>query len=206
MNGNWGAIRADAQLLPAAPALCGIGPFGPGFGNDSFSYYLLPFCQWVEPSAMPVVQIREREEVSGFVVCPGCGTRIKSGRPHCLRCFALLPQPDVRSRPPIWESLDLSRSQLTALAVGTSVLVTALLAVIWTTAPARAYDEARPVASVTRAAAPRPATQPGEAAAPDRVEPPAAVAQQEIDQARPKELTPDVRASLEAARTSYETT
>src|SRR5262249_27372194 len=90
--------------------------------------------------------------------------------------------------------------------VGTSVLVTALLAVIRTTAPARADDEARPVASVTRAAAPRPATQPGEAAAPDRVEPPAAVAQQEIDQARPKELTPDVRASLEAARTSYEAT
>ena len=100
--------------------------------------------------------------MSQYVVCPKCGTRIKAGRAHCLRCLTDLPAPDQPIIPPIWESLGLSRQQQIAVAAVASVLVVALVALIWQTAPDRVDDQARPADAAS--AAPRPVTQPAEAA------------------------------------------
>ena len=89
--------------------------------------------------------------MSGFVVCKACGTRIKAGRGHCLRCFAPLPDPDVPVRPPLSESLGLSRNQGMLFAAGTAVAVVLLAMVIWQTWPVPADDEAQPASALTAA-------------------------------------------------------
>jgi tetratricopeptide (TPR) repeat protein len=84
--------------------------------------------------------------VSGYVVCQACGTRIKAGRPFCLKCFGPLPDPEVAVKPTIWESLGLSELQ-SALLGGAAVLaVGGLLVVIWQTKPVQLDDQAVPVA------------------------------------------------------------
>jgi tetratricopeptide (TPR) repeat protein len=92
--------------------------------------------------------------VSGFVVCKKCGTRIKAGRGHCLRCFEPLPDPDLPVRPPLSVSLGLSRNQEMLLAGGTVILVALLATVIWRTWPVSADDQAQPAAVSGPAAAP----------------------------------------------------
>jgi Flp pilus assembly protein TadD len=141
--------------------------------------------------------------VSGFVVCPACGTRIKAGRPHCLHCFAPLPHPDVEVRPPIWESIGLSRGQQVVFGIAASVIVLALVGVIWGTWPAGPEDEAPPVANQNRTAAPAPAS-PSALATPDRTEAAPVPEPEEIADGRTRELTPEIRASLDAARVAYE--
>ena len=85
--------------------------------------------------------------MSGYVVCPSCGVRIKAGREHCLRCFAPLPDPDTPVRPPIWESLGLSQDALMIVIIVASVLVLSLVAVIWRTWPDPVDDTARPASA-----------------------------------------------------------
>jgi Flp pilus assembly protein TadD len=140
--------------------------------------------------------------VAGFVVCRACGTRIKAGRTHCLRCFAPLPEPDELVRPPVWESLGLGQDKVMMIGIAALVLVVALGAVIWSTWPERLTDEAQPVASQnavpqTSAGAPSSAASlpsPSEGAgAPPAVAEPVTPT-----------LTPQDRAALEASRTAYE--
>lgn len=92
--------------------------------------------------------------MSGFVVCRSCGTRIKAGRGHCLKCFEPLPDPDEPVRLPLSESLGLSRNQEIMLAVGTAVAVALLAVVIWQTWPTSDSDEAQPVSMPVSSAAP----------------------------------------------------
>jgi tetratricopeptide (TPR) repeat protein len=87
--------------------------------------------------------------VSGFVVCQSCGTRIKSGRGHCLRCFAPLPDPEVPVRVPLSESLGLSRNQGMLFGGGAAIVVGLLATVIWQTWPVPVDDEAHP-ATISR--------------------------------------------------------
>jgi len=102
--------------------------------------------------------------VSQYVVCPKCGTRIKAGRAHCLRCLADLPSPDQPIIPPIWESLGLSQQQKVAVAAVATVLVVALVALMWQMAPEYVDTEARPAAA-QEVLSPRPAAQPPQPAA-----------------------------------------
>ena len=136
--------------------------------------------------------------MSGFVVCPACGTRIKAGRQHCLRCFEPLPDPDIPVRPPIWESLGLSQSKLMIVAIGASLLVLALVAVIWNTWPDPPDDEARPAAAQNG--------RPVASASPDA--PPASAAPSSdpvgVADAPPTEMAPAERADLESSRAAYE--
>jgi len=105
--------------------------------------------------------------VSGFVVCRSCGTRIKAGRGHCLKCFEPLPDPDEPVRLPLSESLGLSRNQEIMVAVGTAVAVALLAAVIWQTWPTSENDEAQPVSMpVSSPAAPVQTPTPPAAAEP----------------------------------------
>jgi tetratricopeptide (TPR) repeat protein len=84
--------------------------------------------------------------VSGYVVCPACGTRIKAGRPFCLKCFELLPDPKVAVQAPLWESLGLSAPQKAMLGGAGVLAVAGLLFVIWETRPVALDDSAVPVA------------------------------------------------------------
>jgi Flp pilus assembly protein TadD len=102
--------------------------------------------------------------VSGFVVCKKCGTRIKAGRGHCLRCFEPLPDPDLPVRPPLSVSLGLSRNQEMLVGGGTVIAVALLATVIWRTWPVSADDRAQPAAVSVTSAAPTssaPASAPG---------------------------------------------
>jgi len=92
--------------------------------------------------------------VSGYVVCQTCGTRIKAGRPFCLKCFGPLPDPDAAVKPTIWESLGLSELQSALLGGAAVLLVSGLLVVIWQTKPAPLDDRAVPIARVGTAAPP----------------------------------------------------
>jgi tetratricopeptide (TPR) repeat protein len=141
--------------------------------------------------------------VSGFVVCPACGTRIKAGRRHCLRCFETLPDPDVPVRPPIWESLALSQGAKMAVGIGASALVVALVGVIWSTWPAPIDDEARPAVGGTAAPA-RPAALSPASTIPNQTDPAPLEQAAEIVEAKPRELSSADRASLEASRGAYE--
>jgi Flp pilus assembly protein TadD len=93
--------------------------------------------------------------VSGYVVCTACGTRIKAGRGHCLRCFEPLPDPGTPILPPIWESLSLSQGKLMIVGAVFAVLVVSLGTMIWKTWPTELDDIARPVGAAT---APAPAS------------------------------------------------
>ena len=94
--------------------------------------------------------------MSGFIVCASCGTRIKAGRQHCLRCFEPLPDQDTPVRPPISESLGLSQGNLTIVGIVASLLVLSLVAIIWSTRPDRVDEIARP-AGAPAATPPQPA-------------------------------------------------
>ena len=95
--------------------------------------------------------------MTSFVVCPACGTRIKAGRPHCLRCFEPLPLPGTSLRPSIFVAL--TWSPATKLMAGAAAALTALsLVIIWQTSPQRISAESRsaPVQAQTATAAARP--------------------------------------------------
>jgi tetratricopeptide (TPR) repeat protein len=114
--------------------------------------------------------------VTSFVVCSACGTRIKAGRPHCLRCFEPLPLPGAPSRPSIFEALTWSSG--TKVMAGAAALLTALsLVIIWQTSPqgVSAASRSAPVQAPTATAAARP----GPAAAP------APAAQEQPEPVRP---------------------
>ena len=137
--------------------------------------------------------------MSGFVVCTKCGTRIKAGRQHCLRCFEPLPDPEVPVRPPIWESLGLSQSQQTAVGVGVLILIAALVVVVWSTWPETVVDDAIPAPTQSRPVSPSPAVaaaaeSTGDGSAPQPV----------VDEAAPAELSLAEAADLESRRASYE--
>jgi tetratricopeptide (TPR) repeat protein len=139
--------------------------------------------------------------VSGFVVCPACGTRIKAGRGHCLRCFEPLPLPDEPDRPAIWRSLGLSPQQSVIGGLLASLVVLTLIVVIWRTWPEPADDVATPIASPTtrspqRAAAPVSST-------PVRTEPIPSPEPSAAD-ARPPEPTASERADLETKQVALE--
>jgi tetratricopeptide (TPR) repeat protein len=93
--------------------------------------------------------------MSGFVVCPSCGARIKAGRGHCLRCFEALPVDGVEEVQPWYRSLQLSQG--TTLIVGVALTLGALLlsALIWERATPEVDDVARPVASSAKTPAAR---------------------------------------------------
>ena len=95
--------------------------------------------------------------MTSFVVCPACGTRIKAGRPHCLRCFEPLPRPGSPLRPSIFVAL--TWSPATRLMAGAAASLTALsLLIIWQTSPQRVTAESRsaPVQTQTATAVARP--------------------------------------------------
>ena len=52
-----------------------------------------------------------RNPMSGFVVCPNCGARIKAGRGHCLRCFETLPVEGAEEAPQAWYHRSKSRKE-----------------------------------------------------------------------------------------------
>src|SRR4051794_37625423 len=82
--------------------------------------------------------------MSGFVVCQKCGTRIKAGRAHCLKCFELLPDPAASVRAPLWESLGLSPNAQIAVWAGAAIAVALLGMVIWQTWPSPGDDIPEP--------------------------------------------------------------
>jgi tetratricopeptide (TPR) repeat protein len=90
--------------------------------------------------------------VSGYVVCRSCGTRIKAGRPFCLKCFGPLPDPDAAAKPTIWESLGLSEFQSALLGGAALLVVGGLLVVLWETKPTQYDDRAVPTAGAGTAA------------------------------------------------------
>lgn len=93
-----------------------------------------------------------------YVVCPACGTRIKAGRGHCLRCFEPLPLPGTLPQPSILTSLGWSRGRQLIVGSVVTLAALALLCVIWQTAPQQTDDAAQPVPVQARAgAAPVPA-------------------------------------------------
>jgi Flp pilus assembly protein TadD len=107
--------------------------------------------------------------VSGFVVCQACGTRIKAGRGHCLKCFAPLPDPEEFVPPPLSESLGFSRNAQLGIWAGATFAATLLAFTIWQTWPVRGDDIAQPadpasVAAAPRAPVPAPTTDAPEAA------------------------------------------
>ena len=77
--------------------------------------------------------------MSGYVVCPACGSRMKAGRGHCLRCFETLPVDAPEAPQPLL-------SQGRTLIVGVVLTLAALLlsAVIWERATPVADNVARP--------------------------------------------------------------
>jgi tetratricopeptide (TPR) repeat protein len=92
--------------------------------------------------------------VSGFIVCPACGARIKAGRQYCLRCFAMLPEVGVVAPLSKFVSIGLSGSAQAGVAVAATAAIVALVAVIVNTRPITQDDAARPASAV---ASPRPA-------------------------------------------------
>jgi tetratricopeptide (TPR) repeat protein len=82
--------------------------------------------------------------MSGFVVCQSCGTRIKAGRGHCLKCFAPLPDPDAPVPTPLSVSLGFSRNAEIGVWIGAALAALLLAAVIWQTWPVPADDLAQP--------------------------------------------------------------
>jgi len=86
--------------------------------------------------------------LSGFVICPACGTRIKAGREHCLKCFAILPRPDEPVRVPLSESLGLSKqSQIVLGALGLAVVGGLLYVILTTKSPTADADLLPPTSS-----------------------------------------------------------
>lgn len=108
--------------------------------------------------------------MSGYVVCPSCGTRIKAGRAFCLKCFEPLPEAGTAAPTSVWESLGLSATQQAILTIGGGLVVVALVAVIWQTPSAPLDDQARPAVAPAAPAAPPPgAVEPGPRTSPDVV-------------------------------------
>lgn len=83
-----------------------------------------------------------------FVVCPSCGTRIKSGREFCLRCFGPLPTLERPVKPPIWVSLGLSDTKKQVVAIAIAGVVIGLGALIYVTEPPGVDETARPAVNV----------------------------------------------------------
>jgi tetratricopeptide (TPR) repeat protein len=119
--------------------------------------------------------------VSGFVVCQSCGTRIKAGRGHCLRCFEPLPDVDAPPRTPLSVSLGLSRNAEIGLLVGAALAVALLLVVIWQTWPVPADESVMPATNALLPPAPADGDVPGAAAEPLSAAPVAATADPEPD-------------------------
>jgi len=103
--------------------------------------------------------------VAEYVVCSACGTRIKAGRGHCLRCFELLPDPNAMQKPAIWESLGWSKRQQSMVWAGASLLVITLMVAIVRTGRADAGDTLHPTHAVSKSSAPIASARP--AAAPE---------------------------------------
>jgi len=145
--------------------------------------------------------------VAGYVVCPQCGTRIKAGRAHCLRCLADLPAPDEPVRLPVWVSLGLSPQQQMTVGVVASMIVVGLVAVMWQTAP-ESIDERSTAAPAAAKSAP------GAAVAPSQPEPesePVAVVTAVTNTVSPLVVDANrtgaaayARGDFEAARAAYE--
>jgi Flp pilus assembly protein TadD len=83
--------------------------------------------------------------MSGYVVCPACGSRMKAGRGHCLRCFETLPVDAPEASQPRF-------SQGVTLIAGVVLTLAALLlsAVIWERATPVVDDVARPAPSTPK--------------------------------------------------------
>jgi tetratricopeptide (TPR) repeat protein len=86
--------------------------------------------------------------VSGFIVCPACGARIKAGREYCLRCYAMLPDVGVVAPLSKFVSIGLSGSARAGVAVAATAAIVALVAVIVNTRPITQDDAARPAPAV----------------------------------------------------------
>jgi tetratricopeptide (TPR) repeat protein len=89
--------------------------------------------------------------MAGYVVCQACGTRIKAGRGHCLKCFEPLPHPDDPVAVPLSVSLGLSKPNQMILGGVAVAIVAGLLYIIWTSDPGVAQNDA--VASLAANAA-----------------------------------------------------
>lgn len=140
--------------------------------------------------------------MSGFVVCPNCGARIKAGRGHCLRCFETLPVEGAPEAPEPWYR-SLQVSQGTTLIAGVALTLAALLvsALIWEKAtPEPAVDDvARPAAAAEKLEAAKAPATTASASSPTLrpiLEPGF------VDSARAASLSPSV--DLATARRSYE--
>ena len=138
--------------------------------------------------------------MSGFVVCQACGTRIKAGRGHCLKCFAPLPDSEDSVPPPLSESLGLSRNVQMGIWVGATLAATLLAFAIWQTWPVPGDDIAQPADPASVAAAPR-APAPAPASPDDAASRPAA----ESSSAAAVATTPAAaEPNLETVRADYE--
>ena len=104
--------------------------------------------------------------MSGFIVCPSCGTQIKAGREYCLRCGEALPVEGTPARIPIWESLQLSQAGMMALMGVVTVVVIGLGFYIYQSQPAPDADVAKPLSMQTapRSAPPEPTPAPADVA------------------------------------------
>jgi cytochrome c-type biogenesis protein CcmH/NrfG len=91
--------------------------------------------------------------MSGFVVCPNCGSRIKAGRGHCLRCFETLPVEGSTAPEAWWKSLQLSQGATLIAGVVLTLAALLLSAIIWETATPTVDDVARPASGVAPPAA-----------------------------------------------------
>jgi Flp pilus assembly protein TadD len=109
--------------------------------------------------------------MSGFVVCQSCGTRIKAGRGHCLKCFAPLPDPDAPVQTPLSVSLGLSRNTEIGVWVGAAVAAVLLAAVIWQTWPVPVDDVAQPAGASSAPRASVPSASPTQGAQGQPAEP-----------------------------------
>ena len=99
--------------------------------------------------------------MSGFVVCPNCGARIKAGRGHCLRCFETLPVEGATGPDVWWKSLQLSQGATLIAGVVLTLAALLLSAVIWETATPTMDDVARPASgAVARPASGAPSREP----------------------------------------------
>ena len=89
--------------------------------------------------------------MSGYVVCPACGSRIKAGRGHCLRCFETLPVEGAPETPQPWYRT-LQLSQGATLIAGVVLTLAALLfsAVIWQRATPPVDEVARPAFATSK--------------------------------------------------------
>jgi Flp pilus assembly protein TadD len=144
--------------------------------------------------------------VAEYVVCPQCGTRIKAGRAHCLRCLADLPAPDAPVRLPVWVSLGLSRQQQLTLGVVASSIVVALLAVMWQTAPETIDEQPVPVVKPATQASPATPPPPAENPAPAPAVVPASAntVPPAVVDANRTGAAAYARGDFEAARVAYE--